>query len=645
MKKRILAALVAAVMALSLALPAFALGSREVYSGTCGENLTWTLDTETGVLEISGTGDMYDYGNTGTTAPWNNLLYPIIITAEIGSGVTSIGSYAFYVCPWLTSVVIPNSVTSIGNYAFYACPSLTSVEIPDSVTSIGSYAFGYCSALTSIMIPDSVTSIGNYAFKSCSSLTSVVIGNSVTSIGYNVFDGCFSLTSITVSAGNPSYSSLEGVLFNKDQTVLVCCPGGIAGDYVIPDTVTSIGNYSFKSCTSLTSVVIPDSVTSIGDYAFWGCSSLTSVEIPDSVTSIGNYAFKSCSSLTSVVIPDSVTSIDEDAFRGCSSLTSALFMGEPPTEFGWGVFSSCAADFCIYYTAEHASAWAPNGATTWHGYPIALYGSESPSGVCGDDLVWTFDTETGVLEISGTGDMYNYIPEEDGDWLDTPWCDFGTEVLSVVIGSGVTSIGRGAFGGCSSLTSVEIPDSVTSIGDNAFFCCTSLTSVEIPDSVTSIGDYAFLWCSSLTSIVIPDSVTSIGGGAFVWCESLTSALFMGEPPTEFGYNVFQHCAADFCIYYTAEHADAWAPNGETTWSPDEWQTYPIALYEASPVSPGDANGDDSIDITDALLVLRCALGLVTDIPAPEAADVNGDGAIDITDALMILRAALGVVTL
>ena len=174
-------------------------------------------------------------------------------------------------------MTIPDSVTSIDWHAFEGCTSLTSVTIPDSVTSIGWYVFDGCTSLTSVTIPDSVTSIGEGAFAGCTSLTSVTIPDSVTRIGDGAFASCTSLTGIWVAEGSSHYASdAFGVLFNKDKTTLVQCPGAFAA-YTIPDSVTSIGDGAFRWCSSLTSVTIPNSVTSIEGGAFSDCDNLTDV--------------------------------------------------------------------------------------------------------------------------------------------------------------------------------------------------------------------------------------------------------------------------------------------------------------------------------------------------------------------------------
>ncbi len=373
--------------------------------------------------------------------------------------------------------------------------SAEKVDIPEkingkSVTSIGNGAFKDCTSLISITIPDSVTSICNYAFSGCKSLTSITIPGSVTKISYNVFNGCTSLTAINVATENQNYVSVNGVLYNKDTTVLICYPAGKKDkNYKIPDGVTSIGSFAFSGCASLTSVTIPDGVTSIGDSAFGKCTSLTSITIPDGVTNIGASAFNNCSSLTSITIPNSVTKIREYAFSGCTSLTSVT-IPDSVTIISMSTFSDCTS---------LTSIMIPNSVTS------IVYGA--------------FYNCTSLTSIT--------IPDSVTSIGDSAF--YGCSSLtSITIPNGVMEIGWCAFADCSSLTSITIPNSVTEIGSSAFSGCSSLTSITIPNSVTEIGVYAFKGCTSLTSITIPNSVTSIGDSAFGGCSSLTEIKVASE---------------------------------------------------------------------------------------------------------------------
>ena len=368
------------------------------------------------------------------------------------------------------------------------------VDIPEkingkSVTSIGNCAFRYCTSLKSITIPNSVMEIGSSAFSGCSSLTSITIPNSVTNIGDSTFWGCSSLTAIYVAVDNKNYTSVNGVLFNKDKTALICYPAGKTDkSYNITNSVTSIGDYAFNGCSSLTSVTIPNSVTEIGGSAFVGCASLKSITMPNSVTSIGDMAFYKCSSLTSITIPDSVTSIGSSAFSDCSKLRS-ITIPNSVTSIGAWAFNGCTGLTAINVAMENQNYVSPDGVlynkdkTTIICYPAGKKGNnyKIPDGV----------TEIGSIAFSRCSSL-----------------------TSVTIPNSVTSIGSGAFNGCTSLTRVTIPNSVTKIGWNAFSGCTSLTSITIPNSVISIDWYAFMGCTSLKSITIPNSVTSIGKNAF-----------------------------------------------------------------------------------------------------------------------------------
>ena len=404
-----------------------------------------------------------------------------LTSITIPNNVTNIGYSAFCGCSSLASITIPNSVTEIGGWAFCDCTSLKSITIPNSVTSIGESAFKDCTSLTSITIPDSITSIGGSAFRGCTSLTSIMIPDSVTEIGWYVFGGCTSLTAIDVEVGNNNYTSVNGVLFNKDKTELICYPIGKSDkSYTIPNSATSIGDRAFYWCTSLTSITIPNGVTEIGSEAFGDCTSLTSIMIPNSVTEIGDSAFSGCASIKSITIPNSVTEIGSSVFSGCRSLTS-ITIPNSVTSIGDYAFGDCTS----------------------------LTNITIPNSV----------TEIGDSAFENC-----------------------TSLTSITISNNVTNIGYRAFYGCTSLTSIMIPDSVTSIGSSAFKDCTSLTSITIPDSVTIIGSDAFRGCTSLTSITIPDSVTEIYGGAFSGCTSLKS-ITISNSVTEIGDSVFENCTS------------------------------------------------------------------------------------------------------
>ena len=352
MKKRILSMLLALVMLATL-LPVGLIDTAEAaatHSGTCGDNVTWTLDAS-GTLTISGKGAMADYYIF--SVPWYDTRSQVK-TVIIKNGVTSIGNCALDVCSSEPSVTIPNSVTSIANGAFSNCSSLTSVTIPDGVTSIGESAFYGCSSLTNVTIPKSVTSIGDWAFSNCTSLTNVTIPKSVTRIGFGAFSG--SNATITVASGNSEYCSVAGALYNKQKTTLFY-PGMIKdGSFRIPNSVTTIAYSAFEGCSSLTSVTIPNSVTSIGWYAFRDCSSLTRITIPNSVTSIGEWVFGSCTSLTRVTIPDNVTSIGRFAFYYCTSLTSVT-IPDGVTRIGDSAFYDCSSLTDVYYGGTETD-WA-----------------------------------------------------------------------------------------------------------------------------------------------------------------------------------------------------------------------------------------------------------------------------------------------
>ncbi|MCR5042614.1 MAG: leucine-rich repeat domain-containing protein [Bacteroidaceae bacterium] len=479
-------------------------------SGSCGTDVTWKLTgiPDNYVLTISGTGAMEDYSKS-SDRPWTGYANGIK-TVVIGSGVTSIGDYAFSGCSGLTSIEIPSSVTSIGTRAFQDCSGLTSIEIPSNVTSIGTRAFYGCSGLTSIEIPANVTSISQSAFYGCSGLTSVTIPAGVTSIGDYVFNECSNLATITVETSNTVYNSRNGcnaIIETSSNKLIAGCK-----NTTIPAGVTSIGKDAFGYCSGLTSIEIPASVTSIDDNAFFGCSGLTSVEIPASVTSIGEYAFDGCSGLATVTVYAPSCTLGDEAFSACSNLKNIY------------VFSDLVDDYKAAWSAYEKKITAMT--------PVA-------SGTCGkdtpEDVTWRLEGEAGHyrLFISGTGEMADY------GYSSQPWNTNKEYIKTVLIENGVTSIGECAFQNCTNLSSVTIPASVTSIGNGVFIDCEKLTTVSIPASVTTIGESAFGYCSNLTSIEIPASVTTIGEEAFN--NTALTSIEIPASVTSIGNGVFNDC--------------------------------------------------------------------------------------------------------
>lgn len=430
---------------------------------------------------------------------------------SIPSNLTSIGDTAFGNCIALTNIELPSSVKRIGGWSFLFCKNLDVViDNSENNVEIGKNAFMECKSVTflknndltaidtsatplkfriisdstaevaanyldrnlnpgldSMEVPSkvriegkvySVTSISNL-FEYDTSLIKIYIPESIINIGEYAFSGCNKLTNIYVSSRNPNFSSINGIVYDKDIKKIIAVPYGIEGDIELPSTVTSIDSvfrhhklvtsiklpsnittidfHAFDNCVNLRNINIPSSVTNIGEHAFDNCISLTNINIPSSVTSIGNYAFSGCVELSDIEIPSSVSSIGYFAFNGCDNFEPRLF---------------------TYYNGTKCYGWV------------------------------------GITE----------------------------KCVTVEIPSSVTSIGNNAFYNCKNMTSINIPSNVTDIGDQAFSYCSSLTSINIPSSVQFIGSYAFLRCTNL-DVTIDNSKENIRSGMMVFndCKSVT----------------------------------------------------------------------------------------------------------------------------
>ncbi|HLX68692.1 MAG TPA: leucine-rich repeat domain-containing protein, partial [Verrucomicrobiae bacterium] len=326
-----------------------------------------------------------------------------LTSVALSSNVVTIEDYAFYNCPGLmaitvdtnnpsyssaagvlfdksqdtliaypvgnlaTSYTMPNSVTNIGMEAFFGCPNLTSVTMGTNVVIIGSAAFEFSTALASITFPNSVAVIGGDAFAECAGLTNITIGTGVTNILDQAFLGCPGVTTIAVATGNPAFSSVGGVLFNKNQTALFLYPAGSSGtSYIVPNSVTNIVQDAFMEAFNLAGITLGTNVQTIGDSAFSYCYGLTSITIPNSVTSLGFSVFYSCFNLTNVVVGSGLTNIGFQVFSYCVNLAGIYFTTNAP-QMNSDVFD--ADNEAIAYYLPETTGWG----ATFDGLPTALW--------------------------------------------------------------------------------------------------------------------------------------------------------------------------------------------------------------------------------------------------------------------------------
>jgi len=513
-------------------LPQTAQASAEVVdSGTCGNNLEWTL-YQNGELHITGTGAMPNFSSQ--SSPWYSYRTKII-SVTIADGISSIGKSAFYNCSSLAEISIPEGVTSIGGSAFYNCSSLAEISIPEGVTSIGGSAFYNCSSLAEISIPEGVTSIGGSAFESCVSLVKISIPEGVTDIGGFAFQYCSALAEISIPEGVTAINS--HTFYRCSSLTKISIPEGVTSigstafgycssltDISIPDSVTFIGESIFFDCSSLTEISIPEGVTSIGTYVFNGCVSLTKVSLPDSLVSIGNapfsgcaslteitipdgvvsidsYAFNGCSSLTEISIPDSVTSIGQNAFQGCRSLQEIIigrgvtsigsnaffrsphetssdtifnveFLGNAPIAMGLNVFPDLSAGFFAIRYHAGTTGWT---SPTWNGYYTICIGETLGEFSTLDEschnsqgLLFTLN-DTSLTAVVG-----------DNSFASNNSGYYGNNDGNVVIPATVTKdgktykvigIGQHAFDGNKFLRTLELGNNITSVDTTAFLSC------------------------------------------------------------------------------------------------------------------------------------------------------------------------------
>jgi len=449
--------------------------------------------------------------------------------------VTEIGSGAFMQNYDITSVTLPDGIRTIGSNAFQACSALESINLPEGLTQIRTQALYNCDKLQRIVLPESLQTIGNQAFGHCDMLTDVTIPAQVSAIGGQAFAECPAMTEIGVDPGNARFVSVDGVLYTRSMDAVLCYPAGKAGtEYVLPDTVVTIGEGAFARNRQLTRITLPSGVTTIGKNAF-SSAALREIALPSGVTTIGSSAF-SGSKIQQIVLPDSVTEIGSQAFNSCYSLERAVLPKGLAVIEGY-MFSLCRSltDVVIpqgvqqinqmaFYGTGLTDVVLPEGVETIEYQSFAncdaLERIVIPMSVASIHDAAFSGSENVVAHVYPGSAAHDWCEEKAVSYelLFTPAENFTYE-----INNGEVEI----TGYTGKASVVMIPAQiegcpVTTIGNRAFLDCTFLTDVQIPQSVTSIQTYAFDGCTGLETLVLPDDIPSFSkrpfdGGILLYC--------------------------------------------------------------------------------------------------------------------------------
>lgn len=471
------------------------------------------------------------------------------------SGLKSLLGYSFYGCVSLKSINIPKGIDTINGATFTGCTSLEEINLPDTVTYIGSYAFGGCDNLKSINLPQNLTTIGSEAFDGCKNLSEIFIPKNVSSMT-GAFSNCPKLK-ISISQENNYYYANNNSIYTKDGSTLVYYGDYSSENFSVPENVTKIDYRAFAGNKKVKNVILPNGLTYIDSDAFINCIAIESIAIPSGVKSIFGetfrncdslrnltlsegliyidyYAFYECDSLTSVVLPASLTTIGSDAFN-CDSLKKAVILNSE-TEINYNNFADCN----IYgYKNSTAETYVKND--RYNNLTFITICPDSPNEYehldANQDMFCDYCSETMVIEegnvtdtikyaftfdkillITGTGEIPDY-----STWDETnrpPWQHLSANIDTVIIGNGITTIGRAAFNEHEALKKAVLPESVTTIRENAFSECSYLSEINFSEGLTTIEYHAFSNCDSLTSVILPESLTVISS-SFEYCDGIT----------------------------------------------------------------------------------------------------------------------------
>ncbi|MBQ4578150.1 MAG: leucine-rich repeat protein [Clostridia bacterium] len=508
---------------------------------------------------------------------WNDITGELRFfgSGPIDSDFNRYGGFSNYE---IRSLILPEGITAIEDYTF-SDSSIARVEIPSTVEYLGDYAFGWNFNLQTVILHEGLKNIGN-AFSQCEALTSIHLPASVESVDHYAFDYCYALSAFTVAEGSEYFSAVDGVLYSADGKTLVRYPiGKTDSSFTVPGTVVRIGPKTFDGSV-LTTITVSEGVTEIDYGVFEDCTNLTTIYLPASLSFINNSVFIMCPSLDQIVLaegnehylvengclyssdrqslytcfdkdgvtawtaPENTWNISEGAFScntalqtvvlptgmdylgyrtfyGCTSLRE-ITIPSSMQRLNYAVFDQCPnLETVIYGGSEEMWQRLQNNSDSgndalWNAEEMVYQADYATSGECGWDLTWSFNEETGLLTIEGSGDMYWYNSASE-----VPWHIFADKITAVSLPEGLTGLGNFAFSDCAGLVEVELPSQLYGIGSCAFQNCASLTGITLPESLSYIDNDAFRNCTSLTDIHLPANVWSLGTSVFGGCTGLT----------------------------------------------------------------------------------------------------------------------------
>ena len=549
--------------------------SASAASSASGSFANITYDITDGVLTITGSGATGNVGyddskpwseyrdsitkivvSEGITSIGNNFLKYLdkVTEVELPSTLKTIGSEAFAHNVSITEITFPDGLESTGSMAFFDCTSLKTINFPDKA-NFDSWSFMYC-GFTSIVIPDSFEGkISGYCFSKNDSLHIAVIGKGTKKIGRGVFAECNNLKNLIVSDDNPYYTAKENVLYNKDMsTLLFYSPGKIQTSFTVPNSVKTIGDYSFDRINTLTSVTIPNGVTKLGEGAFRSCKNLTEINFPSTIDTIESYALDYSAWLNNQ--PDGLLYIGKIAFK---------MIGESPKSVSVKAGTEKIAPECFYKSEALTNVTFPS-----------------------------------TLKTIGKKAFYK--------------C---TALKSVKIPDGITTLENDAFFQCSSLSSVELGKGLDYIPPFAFAWCSNLTEMSIPDNITSIGQYAFHGDTALTKLTVPKSVTSLGpycfgytvvNNEFVQSDNLTVYLYKNSA-------AHNYCKSNNLRYILLDGQNVGDVNNDG--SIDVLDAASVQKYSSGKakltteqLTVADVNDDKNVDVLDAAEIQKYAAGII-----------------------------------